>query len=194
MSCYGSAYACTGSCLSTCTGYCTGSCTATCRPYCGTDCTGCGGGCSGGCTSCSGASTCSGTCTAACANNCSGGCKTACTATCTGDCNSGCSSEANATAYAALTRNEKLLNSDISNLIAVITAARTRRDKTTSISAPGVGVSATAAQMTSYNTALSDISFGADVSFIAGSSALGSSMDAIISKAKTAYETVSGKS
>ena len=185
---------CSGGCLGTCSITCLGTCSASCRPYCGADCTGCGGGCQGSCTSCSGAGTCSGTCTANCANDCSGGCKTACTGSCTGACNSGCSSEANASAYAALTRNEKLLNSDISNLIAVISAARARRDKTTSISAPGAGTSATAAQMTSYNTALSDISFGASVSFSSGSSALGSSMDAVISKAKTAFTTVSGRS
>lgn len=110
---------CTGQCRYGCGSICGGNCTAYCAQDCNNSCT---GGCSGGCMSaCSGY--CSGTCSTYCGNNCTGGCKSGCSGcdgTCKGACNKTCDSGAQADNIALLSLNEKILASDINNIITAI--------------------------------------------------------------------------
>lgn len=159
---------------------CYGTCTATCRPWCGADCTGCGGGCSGSCSSCAGKSNCSG--------GCSGTCEDKCTQQCLGACNSGCSSEANLSAYAALSLQEKFMNSDMTNIKSVIAAAAANQGSSQTLPDLGVGVKIDDANMTSIKTALTNLGFTPSVTFTAGYSATKTQGEEIINKAKQAYE------
>lgn len=178
-------------CYGTCYTGCYGTCEATCRPWCGADCTGCGGGCANTCEGCSGECTgCSNTCN----NTCKGTCETGCTGSCKGTCNSGCSSEANASAYAALTLDTYFKNVDMTNLKAVISAAAARRGASVSLPSMGVGATISASDMTSINNSLSNIGFNPGQTFTAGATATKNSGNALITKAKNAYETVSGRS
>lgn len=159
-------------CYGSCYTGCYSTCEATCRPYCGADCTGCGSGCAKTCTGCSGQ----------------------CTNECKDACNFGCSSEANASAYAALTLDTYFKNVDMTNLKAVIAAAAARRGKSVSLPSMEVGSTISAADMTSINTTLSDIGFNPEQTFTTGATATKNSGNALITKAKNAYETIYGRS
>lgn len=179
--CYGS---CTGGCSTTCSGSCTGGCSTTCS-----------GTCSGGCSSCAGAGTCSGSCSncagaGTCSGGCSGSCQGKCTKKCLGACNSGCSSEANLSAYAALSLQEKFMNSDMTNIKNVITAAAARKGSPQSLPGLGFGVQIDDGNMTSIKTALTNLGFTPSVTFTAGYSATKAQGQEIINKAKQAYEHI----